>query len=189
MDPADALFSKTTQRLIRVLFFETDADGLSYAEILRRTGGGSGAIHRELKRFLEAGLISEKGGAWQRGYVANESHELYPELHAMAGKFARHAAKALDPVLARTFARKYLWWVDSDEALRDQGRLVAQVMNMGTFDDVQYVEEKLGNDYLRRILKQARPGYFGERSWAYWHYRLGMSKPGRVPVLPERSFA
>ncbi|MFY9316024.1 MAG: hypothetical protein WAO95_10745 [Burkholderiales bacterium] len=189
MAPADVLFSKTTQRLMRVLFSEADAEGLSYAEILRRTGGGSGAIHRELKRFLEAGLLAEKGGSGQRMFVADRSHELYPELHAMAGKLARHGARALDPVLARTLARKYLWWMDPAEALHDQDRLVAQVMNMGTFEDARYVEDRLGDDHLRRILKQARPGHFSERPWTYWHYRLGLSKPGKVPALPGRSFA
>jgi hypothetical protein len=186
---ADALFSKTTQRLIRVLFFEVDAGGITYAEILRRTNGGSGAIHRELKRFLEAGLISERDGSGKRAYVSNTSHEYYPELHSLAGKLAKHVAQALDPILARTFARKYLWWMDPEESLQDQDRLVAQVMNLGTFDDVRYVEQKLGADYLRRILKKARAGYFDDRSWTYWHYRLGMSTPGKVPAPPQRSFA
>jgi hypothetical protein len=190
MQAIDVLYSKTTQRLLLALFRDNPADGLSYAEILRRTEGGSGAIHRELRQFLTSGLLLERGSPSRRLFTANTSHPLYPELHSIAKKLAQVTTETrLDPLMARTLAKKYLWWQTPDEAARDQQRLVAQVMNMGTFDDVRFVETQLGAEYLRRVLKHALPGHFDPRSWTYWHYRLGLAKPDRVPPLPQRQFA
>lgn len=187
MDAKDVLFSNTTQRVLAVLFASPPEEGLGFAEILRRTGGGSGAIHRELKRFRDAGLALHKG---DRLYAPNREHPLYPELQAMAEKLAvQTGEKKVDPIMARTLATKYLWWVDREEALDDQPRLVAQVMNLGTFEDARYIEAELGEVYLRRVLKEAQPGWFAPRSWTYWHYRLGLAKPNEVPDPPKRRFA
>lgn len=190
MDAADALFSKTTQRLISALFVPGGEEGLSYAEILRRTSGGSGAVHRELKKFLSANLILDRGSARKRVFVANRRHSLYPQLAAMARKLnARRRIAKLDQMTTRNLARKYLWWVDADETIKDEKRLVAQVMNMGTFEDIRQLEKVLGDEYLRRVVRRARPGQFDEKAWTYWHYRLGLAKPDKVPALPQRRFS
>jgi hypothetical protein len=65
-------------------------------------------------------------------------------------------------------------------------RIIAQVMNIGDYDDVQEMAHALGDDTLRHVLLHAEPGMFDERSWAYWHYRLGLAAPDHVPPLPER---
>jgi hypothetical protein len=185
---ADALFSRTTQRLISVLFVEDARAGLSFAEVLRRTQGGSGAIHRELKKFLEAGFLVAKESGARRAFAANRSHPLYPEIRGIAEKLGSKSRKPLEPVIARTFAKRYLWWVDPSDAVNDQIRLVAQVMDLGAFEDVRHLEKELGNDYLREVVRQAKPGYFSERSWTFWHYRLDLARPGKVPELPARRF-
>ena len=66
-------------------------------------------------------------------------------------------------------------------------RVVAHVMNLGDFDDMQGLAVQVGDDYLREVLRHAEIGQFNERSWAYWHYRLGLAKLGQVPVMPKRS--
>jgi hypothetical protein len=96
MTPADVLFSKTKQRLIRTLFGDVHHDGLTFSDILRRTSGGSGAIHRELKRFFAAGLLVQKDGTWQRAFLPNHEHPLYPELRELARKLA-DAGNAAEP--------------------------------------------------------------------------------------------
>lgn len=65
-------------------------------------------------------------------------------------------------------------------------RVAAQVMNIGDYDDVQLLANEVGEEYLRNVLSRAEIGQFDERSWAYWHYRLGMAKPGEAPALPRR---
>ncbi len=56
-------------------------------------------------------------------------------------------------------AAKYIWWKTPEEAMLYPERVVAQVMDIGQFN---------------------------VRSWAYWHYRLDLAKPGEVPPLPRR---
>lgn len=67
-------------------------------------------------------------------------------------------------------------------------RLIAQVMNIGDYADVQAMAEQLGDPLLRQVLLQAQAGQFNARSWAYWHYRLGLADVDQVPPLPVRSF-
>lgn len=66
---------------------------------------------------------------------------------------------------------------------------MAQVMEMGTFQDILVLEQVFGTSGLIRVLHAAEAGWFSPRSWHFWHYRLGMAKCGDVPPLPERIFA
>lgn len=88
--------------------------------------------------------------------------------------------------LLTRLAAKYIWWKTPDEALRLPERIAAQVMNIGDYDDVQELVQTLGNETLRAVLRSAEAGMFNERSWIYWHYRLGLADPGHVPPLPSR---
>jgi hypothetical protein len=64
------------------------------------------------------------------------------------------------------------------------GRVAAQVMNLGTWEDLTKLIETAGEDYLRDVLKGAEAGQLDVRSWHYWHYRLGLAEYGRRPVPP-----
>jgi hypothetical protein len=91
-----------------------------------------------------------------------------------------------DAAALKPFA-KYLWWKTPDEAVARPERLYAQVMDIGDYDDVQRLDALVGEDVLRHVLRRAEPGQFNPRSWAYWHYRLGVVKPGEpVPEMPRR---
>lgn len=93
---------------------------------------------------------------------------------------------SLDAELLERFARKYIWWKVPEDAVGRPERIVAQVMNIGDYDDVQSLVHEAGLPYLRDVLSHAEAGQFDARSWTYWHYRLGLSDPGEVPALPER---
>ena len=84
-------------------------------------------------------------------------------------------------------ARKYVWWLRPAEALEQPFRVVSQVMELGDYDDVCRVETALGRKALVSALRQAEPGRFSPPSWAYWHYRLRLARPGAVPPLPRRA--
>ena len=85
-------------------------------------------------------------------------------------------------------AKKYIWWKTPEEAVAFPQRVIAQVMNMGDYGDVLTLAAQLGDDALRDTLASAEAGQFSDRSWAYWHYRLGMAEVDRLPPLPQRSF-
>ena len=84
----------------------------------------------------------------------------------------------------RRLAARYVWWKSPDEAMHFPDRVAAQVMNIGDWKDVVELVEAAGEDYLRRVLKNAEAGQLNERSWHYWHYRLGLAEFGVRPVPP-----
>lgn len=92
----------------------------------------------------------------------------------------------IDPDDLKRLAAKYVWWKTPDDAVRQPERVVAQVMDIGDYGDVQKLANQAGDDYLRQVLVRAETGQFSERSWIYWHYRLGLSRPGNVPPIPRR---
>ena len=94
-----------------------------------------------------------------------------------------------DREMLRRYAAKYIWWKIPDEALEMPERVVAQVMDIGDYADVQELADAVGDDYLRHVIAHAEPGMFSKKSWTYWHYRLGLSKPGQVPPMPQRRIA
>ncbi len=92
------------------------------------------------------------------------------------------------PEALKPFASKYVWWKAPEEAVAKPERVIAQVMDIGDYADVQALVSEVGEEVLREVLTSAEAGQFNARSWAYWHYRLGLAKLGEVPMLPARRF-
>jgi hypothetical protein len=88
----------------------------------------------------------------------------------------------------KSLASKYIWWKTPDEALAMPQRIMASVMNMGDYDDMQLLANLVGDDVLRDTIARAEAGQFEPRAWAYWHYRLGLAQLEQVPELPTRTF-
>lgn len=89
--------------------------------------------------------------------------------------------------LLRDLARKYVWWLSPREVGERPDLAITQTMDLGDFEDQRRLETALGRERLAQVLQRAAAGRLSERSWAYWHYRLGLARPGRVPPLPRRS--
>jgi hypothetical protein len=92
----------------------------------------------------------------------------------------------IDPEILKFLAGKYIWWKTPDKAVTMPQRVIAQVMNIGDYADVQALANQVGDEILRDVLTHAEAGQFNERSWAYWHYRLGLADEGRLPAMPKR---
>ena len=91
--------------------------------------------------------------------------------------------------ILKRYAAKYIWWKTPEEAMQAPERIIAQVMDLGDYDDVQRLVEAMGEDHLRHVLLSAEPGVFSQKTWAYWHYRLGLADAGDVPEMPQRRVA
>lgn len=97
-------------------------------------------------------------------------------------------SEVLDSLLLAN-AAKYIWWEPPAEAVQRPQRVIAQVMNLGDFDDVRKLLGVAGEKALRSALQDAEPGWFNIRSWHYWHFALGMTKYNQsVPPMPSRHF-
>jgi hypothetical protein len=84
--PIDAILTRTQQRVLALLFAEEAERSLS--ELVRRSGGGSGAIRREVERMKAAGMLRERRAGNQRRFSADPANLFYPELKALAVKGA-----------------------------------------------------------------------------------------------------
>jgi len=107
---AGAIFTRTQQRVLGLLFSET---GRSYyaSEIIRRTGAGSGAVQRELARLEAAGLVTTRQIGSQKHFQANPESPLFPELQGIVQKtvgLAEPIRQALNPV-ARQVAAAFVY--------------------------------------------------------------------------------
>lgn len=82
---SDALFTKTQQRVIGLLFGNPDKS--YYAnEIVRFAGAGTGAVQRELGRLAATGLLSVTKIGNQRHYQANRQSPIFGELRGIVLK-------------------------------------------------------------------------------------------------------
>jgi hypothetical protein len=87
------------------------------------------------------------------------------------------------------FARKYLWWEPVGEQPHSEDRVIAQTMNLATYDDILVLERMVGNSRLVEIMLRAEPGWIGDRSWEFWRGRLAFATGAAIPDrAPRRSF-
>lgn len=82
-------------------------------------------------------------------------------------------------------ARRLVWWLPPEDALELGDRFLAQVMTLGTWDDVQCLRAHVGDDRFRETLAHPPAGVFDQSSWHYWHHVFGIVP---VPPLPRRQF-
>lgn len=82
---ADALFTRTQQRVLGVLFGQPDRSVYA-TELIRMAGTGSGAAQRELARLEKSGLITSRRIGHQKHYQANTDAPLFDELRSIVLK-------------------------------------------------------------------------------------------------------
>ncbi len=85
---------------------------------------------------------------------------------------------------------RYIWWKDPSHSLLNPERLIAQVMDLGSLDDVRSLESVFSGEILRNVLQNAEPGWFRPKSWSFWHYRLKIIELNKdPPELPFRRYS
>jgi hypothetical protein len=84
------------------------------------------------------------------------------------------------------FRRKYLWWDPVDGRSFSEDRIIAQTMNLGTYDDLLVLERIVGRLRLVEIMLHAEPGWFNDRSWEFWRGRLTYTTGAVIPDKAPR---
>ncbi len=82
---ADALFTTTQQRILRLLFGNTERTYFQQ-ELIAQTGSGSGAIQRELARLVGSRLVTTRLIGSQKHYQANQNAPIFAELRGIVMK-------------------------------------------------------------------------------------------------------
>jgi len=83
----------------------------------------------------------------------------------------------------KRIAAELIWWQPAEVSLAQPRRLLAQVMALGTWQEVQTVGGAFGWDAFRDALGNAPAGVLDARSWSYWHAFFGLAEPAK----PTRS--
>ena len=163
------------------------------------TGNGNNPEVRiaapEVKRLRAVELVTQTHGARGTRYRANPAHPIHAELSSIFRKLLEPrrdtaqspASRRLPPDMIARLGKKYLWWKKPREVEAELDRLIARIMQLGDYEDVQRIANALGDAPLKSVLQRAEPGQFDERSWAYWNYRLGLAAPEELPPLPART--
>ena len=103
MRPADALFTKTQQRVLGLLY-DNPSRSFYSNEIVRLSGVGIGTVHRELARLHASGLVTAGLIGNQKHYQANRAAAVFDELRGLALKtfgVADVLRSALEPLASR----------------------------------------------------------------------------------------
>ncbi len=83
----DALLPKVRRDVLALLFARPD-QAFYQREIVRATEGGKGAVERELRSLVEAGILTRERRGNLVYYQANRSCPIFQELHGIALKTA-----------------------------------------------------------------------------------------------------
>lgn len=87
------------------------------------------------------------------------------------------------------FGRKYLWWGPVGDRPHTEDRIIAQTMNLGTYDDILRLEQAVGRARLVEIMLHSEPGWINARSWEFWRGRLSFATGAAIPdKAPQRVF-
>ncbi len=100
---ADVLFSPVQQRVLALLFGQPGRSFQS-AEVIALAGSGTGAVHRQLVRLEESGLVTVTRVGNQKHYQANRDSPVFSELHGLVIKtmgLAGPLQEALAPLTDR----------------------------------------------------------------------------------------
>lgn len=81
----DALFSRTQQRLLKLLFGQPERSFFTN-ELIALTGAGSGAVQRELTALTASGLLVTTRNGARRYFQANRTAAVFHELHSLVLK-------------------------------------------------------------------------------------------------------
>ncbi len=82
---ASALFTPVQQRVLGLLFGQPERRFQS-AELIRLAGSGTGAVHRQLQRLEDVGLVTVSREDKQKYYAARKDAPVFPELHGLVVK-------------------------------------------------------------------------------------------------------
>ena len=89
----------------------------------------------------------------------------------------------MEPRLRRV-ALKYVWWESPERAVARPERLLCQLMQLGTWEDVRWARRRFGDRAFKQALRNAPAGVLDKLSWSFWNRFFGFDP---VPPIPSRA--
>jgi len=178
---ADALFSKTQQRVLSFLFGQPDRSFFA-TELIELTRSGSGAVQRELTKLVDSGLVLATTIGRQRHFQANAGAPIFEEIRSIVQKtvgLADPLRAALEPLRSK-IERAFIYGsvakggatADSDidvlivsdevdleeiySALASVERMLRRKINPNVYNRAAYERRVAeGNPFVTRILSSS----------------------------------
>ncbi len=185
---ADALFTKVQQRVLGLLFGNPGRS--FYAnEIIALVGSGTGAVHRELARLANSGLLTVTRVGNQKHYQANAAAPVFEDLRGLIVKTSglsdllREALEPLAHDIEAAFVfgsvakgedtaasdvdllvvSERLTYADIFSALEQAGVRVGRTINPTIYSRRDLTtRRRQGNAFVKRILAQPKLWIIGE---------------------------
>jgi predicted nucleotidyltransferase len=185
---AGALFTPVQQRVLALVFGQPERRFQS-AEIIRLAAGGTGAVHRQLQRLADSGLLLVTRDGSQKYYQANSRSPIYPELHGLVLKtvgVVEPLRRALAPISSRihaafvfgSTAKKSdraesdldllivsdgLTYPDAYEALQATEHLIGRTINPTVMTPAEWKRKRgAGDSFAKRIATQPKLFVIGD---------------------------
>jgi predicted nucleotidyltransferase len=185
---ADALFSRTQQRVLGLLFGQPERSFYA-TELIKLAGAGSGAVQRELASLSQSGLVTVKPVGNQKHYQANPASPIYDELCGLVRKtvgLAEPLRAALAPLASQIKAAFVYGSVAKKEdtassdidlmlvsdtltfgntllALQAATKLLGREVNPNIFTPQDFAERlKEGGSFVSRVMAQPKVWLIGE---------------------------
>ncbi len=184
---ADAVFTKTQQRVLGLLFSQP---GRSFyaSELIRQAGTGSGAAQRELAKLEASGLVTAVRVGHQKHFQANQASPLFSEIRAIIVKTVglveplRTALKPLAPKIAAAFVygsvakgedrsssdidlmviSDTLTYADVFGALKHVARVLGRPVNPTVYSTAEFSKRiKTRNAFVSKVTDQPRVWVIG----------------------------
>lgn len=187
---ADALFSRTQQRVLGLLFGQPGRT--FYAnELIQLAGAGSGGVQREIARLVQSGLVTVRAVGNQKHYQANANSPLFDELRGIVLKTVgltdplRDALRPLASQIRAAFVYGSVAKKEDVAASDIDVMLISDSLTYaGVFSALEKTSARLGrpvnptilstkdlarrtksdNAFVKRILAQPKIWLFGEES-------------------------
>lgn len=169
---ADALFSPVQQRVLALLYGQPGRSFRS-TEVIALADSGTGAVHRQLMRLAESGLITVTRVGNQKHYQANRDSPVFAELHGLVVKtigLVGPLEKALAP------------FRDRIQASFIYGSIAKGTDTAKSDVDLMVISEDLAYADLYGALQQAegtlrRPVHVSLATAAEWRRKLAAGNP------------
>jgi len=179
---ADALFTPVQQRVLGLLFSQPERRFQS-AELIKLADSGTGAVHRQLGRLADAGLVVVTRTGNQKHYQANRDAPVFSELHGLIVKTVgiveplRSALSGFAPKIRGAFVygssakgtaransdidlmvvSDSLRYSDIYEALAPVERVLAHAVNPTVLTTREWrAKRKRSDSFVARLAKQSR---------------------------------
>lgn len=181
---ASALFTPVQQRVLGLLFGQP-ARRFQSAELIRLAEGGTGAVHRQLQRLSDAGLVTVTRDGNQKYYQASTNAPVFGELHGLIVK----TIGVVDPLRAAfgpLAERIHLAFVFGSVA-KGTERGDSDLDLLVVTDDLSYAEVYAALEPAEKALgRTINPTVFTRREWSMKRAKKD-SFSARISTQPQIS--